>query len=229
MDAGADDYVTKPFEMHELRARLRAGIRVVTLEHELVLAREALREQATRDGLTGIWNRTSILEILQRELARAEREKTPLSLALVDLDFFKKINDQHGHLAGDAVLRQAARRMLSRIRVYDSAGRYGGEEFLIVLPGCGLAGAITRTEELRAAIAESDFELESGPAKVSCSIGLSWLSDANPALAEALVRRADEALYLAKRKGRNRVESLEAFAAGRLLQGSGVRGEDLGV
>ena len=111
MDAGADDYLTKPFNAHELRVRLRAGCRILDLQEELLHAREALREQATHDGLTRLFNRTAIMEVLRNEIARAERERQPLALLMVDIDRFKNINDTYGHLDGDAVLREAARRM----------------------------------------------------------------------------------------------------------------------
>ncbi len=129
MESGADDYVTKPFDQHELKVRLRAGTRIVDLQRELVAAREELREQATKDFLTRIWNRSSILDVLQRELVRGSREKRPVGVVLADLDHFKLVNDTHGHFAGDAVLREFARRMLSCMRPYDAIGRYGGEEF----------------------------------------------------------------------------------------------------
>src|SRR5882724_6037532 len=127
MEAGADDYITKPFDQHELKVRLRAGTRIIDLERELVRAREDLRDQATRDSLTRIWNRGMILEILDRELARAERERRPVGLVLADLDHFKNVNDTYGHFAGDAVLREFVRRTGSSVRPYDAVGRYGGE------------------------------------------------------------------------------------------------------
>jgi len=126
MEAGADDYLTKPFQAHELRVRLRAGRRILDLQQQLLAAREALREQATHDGLTGLLNRNSILAILDKELARASREDQPLSVLMVDLDRFKLINDTHGHAAGDTVLCEAARRMRESMRNYESVGRYGG-------------------------------------------------------------------------------------------------------
>lgn len=208
MEAGADDYVTKPFDAHELRVRLRAGRRILDLQSELVEAREALRRQATHDGLTGVWNRTAILDILERELARSQRESAPLSVLLADLDHFKQVNDTHGHMAGDDVLREAARRMQADLRRYDSVGRYGGEEFLLVLPGCHRPGAEVHAERLLQTMRGRPFHVPEELLRVTCSIGVSWTADAEPGQSGALVRAADEALYLAKESGRNRVASL---------------------
>ena len=142
MDAGADDYLTKPFNAQELRVRLRAGHRILNLQEELVRTREAMRQQATHDGLTGLLNRTTIMDKLDDELARSQRSGEPVSVLMVDIDKFKAINDTRGHLVGDAVLREASQRLKTAARRYDSVGRYGGEEFLIVLPGCdATAGA----------------------------------------------------------------------------------------
>jgi len=127
MEAGADDYITKPFDQHELKVRLRAGTRIIDLENELVRAREALREQATKDSLTLLWNRSSILDILDRELIRGQREQRPVAVLLADLDRFKSVNDTYGHFAGDAVLREFTRRITGSMRAYDAMGRYGGE------------------------------------------------------------------------------------------------------
>ena len=213
MEAGADDYVTKPFQAHELRARLRAGRRIIELQEELLAAREALREQATHDGLTGLLNRCSILEMLHKELARTNREGQPLSLLMVDIDRFKLVNDTHGHLAGDAVLRESARRMTTAVRSYDSVGRYGGEEFLIVLPGCEGSSARLQAERIRETIAASGFANGSQYLQITCSIGVA--SRACPACEDAdpLLREADLALYKAKGTGRNRVAEAPAFAA----------------
>ncbi len=209
MEAGADDYLTKPLKAHELRARLRAGRRILDLQEELVGAREALRRQATHDSLTGLLNRASILSALQSSLARAAREKQPVSLLMADLDRFKQINDTWGHLTGDAVLFEAARRMKAAIRVYDSLGRYGGEEFLIVLPGCERHAARTQAERIRESVSADPFP--AGPLflQVTCSIGVACHTGPNPAGPDALVREADLALYRAKDNGRNRVEVFE--------------------
>ncbi len=138
MEAGADDYLVKPFEPSELRARLLAGKRILDLQRELVFSRESFRFAATHDFLTGILNRAEVLASLDRELARSRRKHGPVGIILADLDHFKQINDSLGHLAGDVVLKEVARRLRSDLRVYDSVGRYGGEEFLLVLPDCDL-------------------------------------------------------------------------------------------
>jgi diguanylate cyclase (GGDEF)-like protein len=205
MESGADDYLTKPFDQHELKVRLRPGTRIIELQHELISAREALRDQATRDFLTHIWNRSSILDILQRELARSSREKRSFGLVLADLDHFKAINDTYGHFAGDAVLREFVRRMTSSMRPYDAIGRYGGEEFLFVLPGCDNACLASQAERMRAALADEPMSFNEESRVITCSFGAtSWTPDAG-GTEEDLIRAADDALYRAKRQGRNRV------------------------
>ena len=208
MEAGADDYVTKPFDRHELQVRLRAGKRLVDTQAELLAAREALREQATMDSLTHIWNRNSILEILGRELARGAREQSSLGVMIVDLDRFKNVNDQHGHLAGDAVLREAARRIQSGMRQYDSIGRYGGEEFLILLPGCDPINSLNQAERLRKHLAQHHMHVNELTLPITASFGVTSVPCTAGPSPENVIRRADEALYLAKKLGRNRVEFL---------------------
>jgi len=208
MEAGADDYITKPFDQHELQVRLRAGTRLVDLQAELLSAREALREQATKDSLTHLWNRSSIFDILCRELARAQRERTPVGVVMVDLDHFKSINDNFGHFAGDAVLCEAARRMQNGIRQYDSIGRYGGEEFLILLTGCDEEACWAQAERLRKQLSQLQMSLQESSIGVSASFGVTTALPGQSWTPEALIHKADEALYLAKRRGRNRVEFL---------------------
>lgn len=204
MDAGADDYVKKPFDPQELKVRLRAGRRIVELQ-------EALRLQATHDSLTGAWNRGAIIEMLDRELARTKREGTTLGLVMADLDHFKQVNDVHGHQAGDAALTAAVQRMTRVMRRYDYLGRYGGEEFLVLLPRCDLAEAAGIAERLRCAVADGPVATPAGPIALTVSLGVATSDDAGRVTSEALLQRADAALYEAKRLGRNQV----AVAAGR--------------
>jgi two-component system, cell cycle response regulator len=208
MEAGADDYITKPFDQHELQVRLRAGTRLVDLQAELLSAREALREQATKDSLTHLWNRSSIFDILCRELARGQREHTPVGVVMVDLDHFKSINDNYGHFAGDAVLCEAARRMQNAVRQYDSIGRYGGEEFLILLSGCDEEASLSQAERLRKQLAQLQISLQDSTISISASFGVTTALPGQSWTPEELIHKADEALYLAKRRGRNRVEFL---------------------
>jgi len=210
MESGADDYIVKPFQVDELHARLRAGRRVLALQEELVKAREALREQATRDGLTGLWNRTAIFDILQNELARSSRSGRPLIVLMADLDGFKPVNDRFGHMAGDAVLRQVAARMRASVRRYDAVGRYGGEEFLIVLPGCELPSGLAQADRIRDAIGGECFQAGDAEIRLTCSLGAACAIPPGIPRADDLVREADAALYRAKHQGRNRVEAAAA-------------------
>jgi len=192
---------------------MRAGWRILELQRELLDAREELRVQATHDSLTGLWNRASILETLDKELARAQREGHPLAMLMIDVDHFKLVNDTHGHQAGDAMLREVARRIRSTIRRYDTAGRYGGEEFVVVLPATDLAGGMTQAERIRQTIAGEGVAASGKLVEVTCSIGVCSWPASGPGDAPLLIHGADEALYQAKRSGRNRVSASGARAA----------------
>lgn len=206
LDAGADDYLTKPFHLGELEARLRAGKRIVDLQNELIAARETLRVQAMQDPLTQILNHGAILEALSREIDRGHREQEPVSLILADLDGFKNVNDSYGHIAGDQVLIEVARRMRQCLRSYDSIGRYGGEEFLMVLPNSDDSQAMRLAERIRRAVSEEPFQLQNMSLTITVSQGLTTWTEPYPLPIERLIHVADGALYLVKNSGRNGVE-----------------------
>ena len=199
IESGADDYLSKPFDERELRVRLRAGERILAL-------RDDLSAKATIDELTGLLNRSGITEKLQQELALAERNNGSVSILMADLDNFKRINDTHGHPVGDEVLREASKRIGYRLRPYDDLGRYGGEEFLCVLPGCSSLSAIEIAQRMRQVISESAIPTTAGLIDLTLSVGVATVDETTPMSLDAMVSAADKALYGAKRAGRNRVE-----------------------
>jgi two-component system cell cycle response regulator len=203
LQAGADDYLTKPWDSAELTARLRVGQRILQLEDRLVEARETMRFKATHDHLTSLFNRGVILDLLTRELSRTRREDGCTVLMLGDLDHFKNVNDKYGHVVGDEVLQEVARRLLGSVRSYDFVGRYGGEEFLIVLNNCDAAQAVQRAEEVRNGIANSPVQTSRGLLSVTMSVGVLVSRQWDLNLVEEVLVEADLALYQAKADGRN--------------------------
>jgi two-component system, cell cycle response regulator len=209
---GADDYLVKPFDGYELRAKLIVAKRILELQDRLVSMREDLRAQATHDFLTGLWNRQASLEALAIELHRSYREKKPTGLIMADLDYFKQINDTHGHPAGDAVLKAVATRLQTAMRSYDTVGRYGGEEFIIVAPGCSATTILNRAEELRDRISREVIQTAEGTVQVTVSMGAIAVSGKMKMDAESALKAADEALYRAKHRGRNCCELADESA-----------------
>lgn len=232
LDAGADDYLVKPAGPAELVARLRCGERILKLEEELRSAREALEREATEDPLTGLLNRRGIRPLLEHLLSARGRTSHPFSVVMVDLDHFKAINDTYGHHAGDLVLQEVALRMRRGLRGEDRVARWGGEEFLIVLPLAGEAGALVVAERLRASIEKRPFPAGDGhELRVTASFGVATAAPAYPVMIETLIDCADDALYTAKRTGRNRACNAVAVTPGVLVSilpgSSGVSDESM--
>jgi two-component system cell cycle response regulator len=207
--AGADDYLIKPPDDDELRARLNTGRRILTLEQSLRAANGRIHRLSITDPLTDTYNRRYLMEQLPHEIERACRYARPLSVVMCDVDYFKQVNDSHGHQAGDEVLKGLSRLLLGRARKdLDWVARYGGEEFVIVLPETRVADAMVFAEKMRAIIAAHPFEIMEATLSVSASFGVAG-SDSLEARGEVSVDRligdADACLYRSKEMGRNRV------------------------
>ncbi len=204
LNAGADDFLFAPFDPHETKARVRTGARIVEIETALRATQDALRVQSTRDAVTGAWNRGAILEALQRERERARRKSGSVAVVLADVDTFRQVNDSFGTPVGDEVLREAARRLSAGLRPYDAVGRYGVEEFLIVLPGSDGLGALTVAERVRESFAKRPVHTTAGPLAVTLSLGVASEGGEAASEPQALLRAATVALKRAQDGGRNR-------------------------
>lgn len=194
---------------------LAVGLRMLIIQRRLIRAQELLRFEASHDVLTGLSNRGAVLEQLEKELDRQGRTGQPVGVVMVDVDHFKKVNDAHGHGVGDQVLREIAQRMRNALRTYDSAGRYGGEEFLIMLPNCDAQNTVAGAERLRQSVGGRPIRTSGGEITVTVSMGLIAATRCTRDLdSSTLLRLADEALYRAKRNGRNRVEAAFLWGTG---------------
>jgi diguanylate cyclase (GGDEF)-like protein len=199
MEAGADDFLSKPVDPADLRSRILVGKRILELQ-------QSLRFAATHDFLTNLLNRSEILAALEREFARAERDEKPTTVILADIDHFKQVNDTLGHAAGDEVLREIAHRLKVDLRPYDLLGRYGGEEFLLILPGCKLVTGARRADDIRTRVAKSTVNTAFGDVSITVSMGVTATGSNRYRNVTEFLHEADISLYTAKKNGRNRVE-----------------------
>jgi diguanylate cyclase (GGDEF)-like protein len=212
LEAGADDYITKPIDFAELKARLTSMLRIKRLQEELeererqlLEANERLRYMSQTDALTGLDNRRNLEERIDEMFEHAKRLNEPFSCVMCDLDRFKSVNDTYGHQAGDAVLKQFAKILRLEVREIDRAGRYGGEEFMLLLPGTVLDAAVRFAERVRKHVESHTFRFDDTDIQRTASFGVSAWPHPRIADCDALVRAADDALYVAKETGRNRV------------------------
>jgi len=205
LSSGADDYMTKPVNFLELRARLKAGRRIIDLEDKLLLAQKQLKDIASRDSLTRIWNRAEITKFLGEELERGQREKKAVGVIMLDVDHFKSINDFYGHAIGDQALLQVVSRLKKKVRKSDKIGRYGGDEIIIVLPNCGLPDIRKIGERLRLAVTNRGISAKPDTIPITISAGCATSDLWEMADTDKLVKAADLALLSAKEQGRNRV------------------------
>jgi two-component system cell cycle response regulator len=199
MEAGADDYLSKPVDPAELRSRIMVGKRILDLQ-------QSLRFAATHDFLTNLLNRSEIIVALEREFSRSGREDKPATVILADIDHFKRVNDTLGHAAGDEVLKQVACRLKADLRPYDLVGRYGGEEFIIILPGCPLEIGARRADEIRKLVGKDPISTQFGTTSATVSMGVTATSLTRDGTVAELLHEADMSLYAAKKNGRNRIE-----------------------
>lgn len=208
LEQGACDYVTKPFDAGELIARVKVQLKIKALQDELKRSNELLKELSNTDPLTRIYNRRYLMEAMEREFERARRRKEPLSLVMIDIDHFKQVNDTYGHQEGDIVLAGAAALIAKAIRGYDICARYGGEEFVVVLPETSLNQALQFADRFRTDVQKIPFGGSLKQLTITISLGVATFPSERVDCLDSLFRQADEAMYRAKQKGRNRVESM---------------------
>lgn len=209
LEQGASDYVTKPYDSGELLARVKVQLKIKSLQDKLKQSNQMLLELSHTDPLTGLNNRRSMMEALDKEFERSTRTQSPLSLLMLDIDHFKKINDNFGHQQGDKVLQSLAALLKEHLRQYDLATRFGGEEFALILPETSEKDACLVAERIRQSIQELELDDLPTDFRMTASIGLATSPNEVMATPDDLIREADDALYNAKRRGRNRVERME--------------------
>ncbi|HEX8905520.1 MAG TPA: diguanylate cyclase [Longimicrobiaceae bacterium] len=212
LNTGADDYIAKPYHFQELEARVRAMLRIKRLQdeldqknRELEVANKRLRKLSITDGLTKLFNHRHVHELLRDEFERSRRTEEPLAVTMLDLDRFKAVNDTYGHPTGDVILYETARILEETAREIDMVGRYGGEEFIVILPNTDEEEAARFAERVRTAVEGHLYRDEANELRMTCSAGVASFPSEGVNAPEQLLKKADDALYEAKESGRNRV------------------------
>jgi two-component system cell cycle response regulator len=207
LELGADDYITKPFQYPELLARIRAGKRIVDLQKELLETNKRLELLSITDGLTKLHNHRFFQDELARAFEESQRYQRPLSMVMIDIDFFKKINDTYGHAVGDEMLKAVARLYKESTRSTDLVARYGGEEFAVMMPETSLEDGIAFAEKIRLSLESTQIPTQAGLLNATVSLGVASVPHSRIHTSKELIVAADKALYRAKRRGRNQVQA----------------------